>query len=421
MSGPYRLGVDVGGTHTDLALLDVSDGSMEIEKVASTPDNPARGVLGGINRFIARERPPGEIEFFAHGTTITTNALLEMGGARVGMLINKGYGAIQEIQQQARDGNPFDYFFQRPPHLAAQSDTHPIGGRMDFAGGEIEPLDEEAVLMAAAALKEKGITSVAIVYLFSYMNPDHERRSRDLIRAQWPEAHLSLSSDILPRIREWPRMSTTLLNAYLEPVLVNYLSDLSEGLDEGGVKTRQRFLVQSNGGVMPFTAAIAGTKTVHTLFSGPAAGVQAAAHLAAREAQGGLVTLDMGGTSCDIAFIEDGAPLEVTECEVARRRLDVPALDLTTISAGGGSIAWIDGGGLLAVGPRSAGADPGPVCYGKGGQDPTVTDADLALGFLDPEFFLGGAQNLDRGGALKALEEKIGKPLGLTALEAAAG
>jgi len=420
MTGPYRLGVDVGGTHTDLVLLDISDGSIEIEKVASTPANPALGVLDGVARFVARGRRPETIEYFAHGTTITTNALLEMRGAKVGMLINQGYRAIQEIQSQARDGNPFDYYFQRPTHLAPQSATFEVGGRLDYEGAEITPLDEDAVRAAAIALQAKGVASIAIVFLFSYMNAGHEQRARDVILEVWPEADVSLSSDVLPRIREWPRMSTTLLNAYLEPVLVHYISDLAAGLDTAGVQTKQRFLMQSNGGVMPFQAAIAGGKTVHTLFSGPAAGAEAAAYLAAEDAKTGLVTLDMGGTSCDIAFIEGGAPLEVTEGEVARRRLDVPALDLTTISAGGGSIAWIDGGGLLAVGPKSAGADPGPVCYGQGGEDATVTDADIACGFLNPDYFLGGAQTLDAEASLKALA-KVGEPLGLSGLEAAAG
>jgi N-methylhydantoinase A len=220
VSGPYRLGVDVGGTHTDLVLLNVADGSIEIEKVSSTPANPALGVLEGVNRFIAQGKQPDTIEFFAHGTTITTNALLEMRGAKVGMLITKGYRAIQEIQQQARDGNPFDYFFQRPTHLAPQSQTFEAGGRIDFEGNELAPLDEDAVRDAARTLKAKEVNSIAVVYLFSYMNPSHEQRTRDLILEEFPDAHVSLSSDVLPRIREWARMSTTLLNAYLEPVLV---------------------------------------------------------------------------------------------------------------------------------------------------------------------------------------------------------
>ncbi len=253
------------------------------------------------------------------------------------------------------------------------------------------------------------------------MNPAHEHETRKLIEAEFPGIPVSLSSEVLPRVREWPRLSTTLVNAYLEPVLVRYIDDLNKGLDAAGVRTRQRFLMQSNGGVMPFTAAIAGGKTVHTLLSGPAAGAQASAYLAREDARRGLVTLDMGGTSADIAFIEGGAPLEVTEGVIARRQVDVPALDMTTISAGGGSIAAVDAGGFLTVGPQSAGADPGPACYGRGGERPTVTDADLACGFLNPDYFLGGAQKLDVAAAQAALQRDIAAPLKMSLLEAAAG
>jgi N-methylhydantoinase A len=211
-----------------------------------------------------------------------------------------------------------------------------------------------------------------------------------------------------------------LLNAYLAPVLVTYIADLERRLNAAGLTTQQRFLMQSNGGVMPFAAAVTGHKTVHSLLSGPAAGAQASAHLPHESARG-LVTLDMGGTSCDIAFIEGGAPLEVTEGTVARRQLDVPALDLTTISAGGGSIVWIDRAGFLSVGPQSAGADPGPVCYGRGGENPTVTDADIVCGFLNPNYFLGGTQKIDAEAARAALEARIAKPMRMTVTEAAAG
>ncbi len=417
----FRLGVDVGGTHTDLVLLNTSTGEVSVEKVSSTPKNPALGVLNGVRNFIKKGTPPDAIEFFSHGTTITTNALLEMRGAKVGMLITAGYRAIQEIQTQGRDGNPFDYFYDKPEHLAPQSLTREISGRIGWEGDEVEPLNEDDVVAATRSLKELGVTSIAVVYLFSYANPSHEERTREIIAREFPEAHISLSSEVLPRIREWPRMSTTLLNAYLGPVLVGYINDLGRGLDEGGVSTQQRFLMQSNGGVMPFSAAVQGGKTVYTLFSGPAAGAQASAYLAGEDAKKGIVTLDMGGTSADIAFIEGGSPLEVTEVTLARRPLGVPALDMTTISAGGGSIAWVDRSNFLRVGPRSAGADPGPVCYGKGGTNPTVTDADIALGFLNPEYFLGGSQMLDKGAAERALAENIGKPLGMSVLEAASG
>jgi N-methylhydantoinase A len=419
----YRLGVDVGGTHTDLVLLDVAAGTIAVEKVATTPKNPALGIMAGIGNFAARGIDLAAIEFFSHGTTITTNALLEMRGAKVGLLINRGFRAVQETQSQARDGNPFDYFFQKPQPIAPQSLTREIGGRIDFAGAELGPLDEAAVMEAAAELKAASVRSIAVCYLFSFMNPAHERRSAELIRDIFPDAHVSLSCEVLSRVREWPRLSATLLNAYLAPVMVTYIADLEKRLDSAGLTTPQRFLMQSNGGVMPFAAAVEGHQTVHTLLSGPAAGAQASAYLPREEHMSarGLVTLDMGGTSCDIAFIEGGAPLEVTEGVVARRQLDVPALDLTTISAGGGSIVWIDRAGFLSVGPQSAGAEPGPVCYGRGGEDPTVTDADVICGFLNPDYFLGGTQRLDADAARAALERRIAAPLRMTVPQAAAG
>jgi len=417
----YRLGVDVGGTHTDLVVLDKASGELLVEKVSSTPKNPALGVLNGLSRFIARGVAPGEIEFFAHGTTITTNALLEMRGAKVGLLITKGYRAVQEVQNQARDGNLFDYFYSKPQPIAPQSLTREIPERSDHSGTVLTPLDRDAVRQAARELKDAKVDSIAVCYLFAFMNPAHEEITREIILEEYPGVSVSLSSEVLPRIREWARMSTTLLNAYLEPVLVRYIDHLNRGLDDAKVGTQQRFLMQSNGGVMPFTAAIGGGRTVHTLFSGPAAGAQASAYLARAEAQSGLVTLDMGGTSADIAFIEGGVPLESTESTIARRQIDVPALDMSSISAGGGSIAWIDGGGFLNVGPQSAGADPGPACYGRGGTRPTVTDADVVCGYLNPGYFLGGAQTLDVVASRKALQEHIADPLKMDVLEAAVG
>src|SRR5713101_1718727 len=305
----YRIGVDVGGTHTDLVLYDVATGALLVEKVASTPSNPAAGVLNGIANFVGRGIDPAQIDFFAHGTTITTNALLEMRGAKVGLLITEGYRAVQEIQTQARDGNLFDYFYEKPVPIAPQSRTREIAERTDYQGNVLIALDCAAVRRAAQELKAAGVQSIAVCYLFSFMNPTHEQETRALILSEFPGVHVSLSSEVLPRVREWPRLSTTLVNAYLEPVMVRYVGDLDAGLDAAGLMTRQRFLMQSNGGVMPFSAAIAGSRTVHTLFSGPAAGAQASAYLAGEDARTGLVTLDMGGTSADIAFIEGGAPL----------------------------------------------------------------------------------------------------------------
>jgi N-methylhydantoinase A len=421
MKNRYRLGVDVGGTHTDLVLLDMLSGELMVEKVSTTPSNPAQGVQNGIAKLIDRGFRAQDIEFFSHGTTITTNALLEMRGAKVGLLITKGYRGIQEVQNQARDTTLFDYFYKKPTPIAPQSLTQEIPERLDHSGQILVALDEEAVRQAARYLKAANVASIAVCYLFSFMNQRHELRTREILHEEYPGVSVSLSSEILPRIREWARMSTTLLNAYLEPVLVQYISLLNKGLDEMGVLTSQRFLMQSNGGVMPFSAVIAGGKSVHTLLSGPAAGAKASAYLAEETAKHGLVTVDMGGTSADIAFIEGGVPLEVTEGVIARRQVDVPALDMTTISAGGGSIAWVDDAGFLNIGPQSAGAVPGPACYGRGGSRATVTDADLICGYINPDYFLGGSQTLNLEAAKLAITKEVAQPLNLSLYQAAAG
>src|SRR5438445_6426824 len=241
----YRLGVDVGGSRTDLVLLDTTTGELSVEKVASTPKNPALGVLEGLGRFIAKGIPPAHIGFFAHGTTITTNALLESRGAKVGLLITKGYRAVQEVQNQARDGNLFNYFYSKPTPIAPQSLTKEVPERCDYVGRVLQPLDKDAVRRAARELKQAGVQSIAVCYLFSFMNPRHEQETRTLLREEFPAIHVSLSSEVLPRIREWPRLSTTLLNAYLEPVMVHYIGHLNLRLDEAGVTTQQRVLLQS--------------------------------------------------------------------------------------------------------------------------------------------------------------------------------
>lgn len=418
----YRIGVDVGGTHTDLVASDATTGALRIEKLPSSPDNPARAVLLGLERLIDGGIDPADIEFFAHGTTVTTNALLEGKGARVGLLINDGYRAICEVQTQARDeGNPFDHLFSRPAPITPPSLTREIGGRVDYAGEELAPLDRDAVAHAASDLAAQGVSSFAVCYLFSFMNDAHERATAEIIRDNVAGAQISLSSEVLPRIREWPRYSTTLVNAYLVAVLADYIADLSNGLDEREIRTKRRFLMQSNGGVMPLSAN-AESQTVHTLLSGPAAGVQGTAYLlGVRQGMRNIVTLDMGGTSCDIAFIQDGTPLEHAEAVVADRIVGVPALDVSTISAGGGSVARVNAAGLLEVGPDSAGAAPGPACYGKGGTLPTVTDADLVSGFLNPGYFLGGEVSLDSGAAISAIDSQVAGPMDVDIQTAAAG
>ncbi len=417
----YRLGVDVGGTHTDLVLADSHTGAVRIEKLPTSPGNPALAVLEGLDRLCANGVDPRDIAYFAHGTTVTTNALLEDKGARVGLLINAGFRAITEVQTQARDSNPFDHLFQRAPHITPPSRTFEIPGRIDHAGAEIAALDGDAVRDAALALADDGVRSFAVCYLFSFMNDAHERATADIIRETVPGSYVSLSSAVLPRIREWPRFSTTLVNATLVPVLARYVADIAAGLDARGATTRRRFLMQSNGGVMPL-AANPESQTVHSLLSGPAAGVQGTAWLLGRKGGvGNIVTMDMGGMSCDIAFIEDGAPLEHAEATIAGRIVGVPALDVSTISAGGGSIARVNQAGLLRVGPDSAGAEPGPACYGKGGRLPTVTDADLVCNLLNADYFLGGEVRLDGTAARAAVEHYAARPLGMAVEAAASG
>lgn len=418
----YRLGVDVGGTNTDLVLYDEASGMQLVEKLPSTPSNPATAILGGIDRLLARGISPQEIGFFAHGTTVTTNALLELKGVPIGLFITEGYTGVIDVQTQTRVGNMFDYTFQRPATLAPPEFIREIPGRMDRRGIEIAPLDVDAVRKGAEQLAARGVRSFAICYIFSFMNPAHERATAEIIRSVVPDASISMSSAVMPRIREWPRFSTTMLNAYLEPILIRYIDHLSEGLDRRGVQGSQRFLMQSNGGVMRFSGVAAGGNTVHTLLSGPAAGVQGACHLlGATDGFHGLITMDIGGTSCDIAFIDRGVPLESTECAIEGRQIDVPSLDIITIPAGGGTIAQVDRGGFLTVGPESAGAVPGPACFGRGGRLPTVTDAYIVCGLLDEQSFLGGTQKIDTSAAFQAIETHLASRLGISVADAASG
>ncbi len=418
----YRVGVDVGGTHTDMVLVDTLTGAYRVEKLPSTLHNQSVAVIEGLGRFLALGIAADEIGAFAHGTTVTTNALLEMKGARIGVLINAHMSGILEVQTQGRDGvSPFDHFFRRPEPLARPKFVREIGGRIDYLGHEFEPLDEDAVRRSARELADSGVTSFAVCFVFSFMNAAHEVRAAQIIREVAPGAFVSRSSAVLPRIREWPRFSTTMLNAYLAPALARYCGGLSDGLDSIGIHTKQRFLMQSNGGVMPLVAD-AETHTVRTLLSGPAAGVRGAAVLLGKE-QGwaNIVTMDVGGTSCDLAFIENGEPLEQAEGLIDGRVVGVPALDVVTIPAGGGSIAQVNSGGMLEVGPHSMGASPGPACYGRGGDRATVTDADVVCGALNPDYFLGGRAKLDVDAARAAIARHVATPMGVDVSVAASG
>jgi len=408
----WRIGVDVGGSFTDLVAFNTRSKETRIEKVPTVKANPTVGVMDALAKL---ERDWGvsgsDVEAFLHGTTIGTNALLEMKGARVGLLVTGGFRAIPQVQTGSQP-RPFLLFYHRPEGLVQPVHIKDVPERVDKSGEVITPLDEEATCQAVRALKDDGVTSIAISFLFAYANPSHEQTARRIIEEEHPGCIISLSSEIMPRIREWPRMSTTLVNAYLEPVLTAYLRSLDQQLAELDVTTSQRYLMQSNGGVMPFSAAIRGGRTHHTLLSGPAAGVVSAAFLCTTQGFRNLVSLDIGGTSADVAFVERGVPVEVTQGQIEGRTVYAPMVDVEAVSAGGGTIARVDSGGLLRVGPDSAGSDPGPACYGRGGTDATITDADMALGYLDPDYFLGGAMSLDPAASDRALMEGVGKPLG---------
>jgi N-methylhydantoinase A len=418
-----RIGVDIGGTHTDCVLFDPESNEIEIAKTPSTPTEPSNGVIEGVSAlFESAAYDPRDVEFFSHGTTITTNALLERDGARTGMLVTEGFRAIQETRDQARGygAATYDLSFEKPEALVPQSRTYEIPERVAATGDVEQPLNETAVREAAKELRESGVETVAVCYLFSFANAEHEQRTKEIFQKEYPDCSVSLSSEILPQLREWHRMSTTQMNAYLEPILTQYIGRLEQALRDADFNPGGEFVMQSNGGVMPFEAAKSDGNAAQTLLSGPAAGVQAGTHLTTVAGYEDVITLDMGGTSADMALVEDGEPLETTEGSIGGLDMHLPMLSIDTISTGGGTLAWLDEADNLRVGPESAGADPGPACYPEGGNKPTVTDADLLLGYLNPDYFLGGDMGLAVDDAQTAVK-RVGEPLGLDALETALG
>jgi len=417
----YRVTVDTGGTFSDFVFFNEDTGEISITKVPSTPKEPFQAVLNGIKELLDRGIAAKDISFFCHGTTVGTNALLEEKGARTGLLVTQGFRGIYEVMEQTRGYGPatYDLFFEKPRLLALPYNTEEIPERVDFRGTALKPIEIEGALQAVRSLKKKQVESVAVCLLFSFLNPDHELKIKEIFAKEFPEANLSLSCEILPQIREFYRMSTTVINAYIASVMASYLSRLEGRLKEMGVTTPKLYIMQSNGGVSTFNGAT--KKPVATVLSGPAGGVIASVGISERVGIKNIITFDMGGTSCDVALIHQGNPVVTTQGRINQRPISLPMLDIHTVSAGGGTIARIDAVGGLQVGPDSAGADPGPVCYDHGGQEITVTDANLILGVLDPDHFLGGRMKLNKQKAERLLEEKIAKPLGLGLLEAADG
>jgi N-methylhydantoinase A len=417
----YRVTVDTGGTFSDFVYLNEDTGDVSISKVPSTPDDPSRAILQGIETLLGKGVAAGDISFFCHGTTVGTNALLEGKGVRTGLLVTEGFRAIYPVGEQARPyGAPiFDVMFDKPPMLVPQSLTGEVRERVDFRGNVLVPLDEAALRDTVRGLRGEAIESLAVCLLFSFLHPEHEARVREIVAEEMPDCSISLSSDIVPQIREYHRLSTTVINAYLQPILARYIAQLERRLNGAGLTTRQKYIMQSNGGTASF--ATAARKAVTTVLSGPAGGVTAGAYACRMTGLKNIITFDMGGTSCDVALIKDGEASIANRGKIEGRDLAVPMMDINTVSAGGGTIARVDRFGMLQVGPDSAGAMPGPACYGRGGEMPTITDCNLVLGHLSEDNFLGGKMRLDSAAARRAVESKVAHPLNMGALEAAEG
>ena len=411
-----RIGVDIGGTFTDLVT--VRNGTIEVRKTPSTPAAPERGVIDGLERSRDRDGLDLEaVDFLGHGTTVATNAVLESDWADTALVTTEGFRDVLEIGRQARP-DIYDFQAEKPTPVVERDRRFEVPERLDERGDVLAPLDEGAVRDLAGDLRAADVESVAISLLHSFENDGHERRVRDLLQEEGVEASFSLSSRTLPEIREYERTLTTALNAALKPVMDRYIGRLEDGVATRDVSAALK-IMQSNGGII--TADVARDRPVNTLLSGPAAGVQGATYVAGLAGYEDVITMDMGGTSCDVSLVQGGDPLVSTDVEVGEYPVSVPTIDIHTVGSGGGSIAWLDAGEALRVGPRSAGADPGPVCYGRGGTEPTITDAHLLLGRLDPERFLSEDLDADVADVRAAVEEHVAGPLDVPVQEAAQG
>lgn len=416
-----RIGIDVGGTFTDLVCIDRA-GVVRTAKVSSTPDNQARGVFSGIEALatqygLSAPELLGQSEAIVHGTTVAANIMLEFNGAKLGLLTTRGFRDIIDIRRNYKEVS-FDIRYPAPEPIVRRRNRIGITGRMDPEGKPITPLAEDEVLEALDLFEREGIESIAVCYLFSFVNPAHELRTRELIGQRLPGIPVSLSHEVLPKVREFERLSATLVNAYTTPALERYLTRLRVQLHQAGYGG-EIYVMANNGGMLRIDSAIC--RAVDLVLSGPAGGVVAGSQLALKSGFDRVITADMGGTSYDICMSEGGRARLGTDGWINRYRVAVPSLDLHVIGAGGGSVAWVDDGGALRVGPQSAGAWPGPACYGRGGDRATVTDADLLLGYIAPDSFLGGAMVLDPEKSRVAVERHVARPLGLDLLEAAAG
>ena len=417
----FKIGIDVGGTFTDFLLMD-NDGNSDIFKVLSSPEDPSIAVMNGLNQMAEKKGISlssflGKIEIIVHGTTVTTNAVLTGNVSKTGLLTTKGFRDALQMRRGIRE-ELYNNKYLQPEPIVPRHLRFPVLERINYAGDLVEKLDEKDVIKAIELFKEQGMEALAVCFMHSYANNTNERKAEEILRKHMPDVYLSVSSSVLPQIRFYDRVSTTVLNAAVGPILKGYLSRLSIRLSENGF-SGIFLIMQSNGGVTTPEAVI--ELAASTLLSGPAAAPIAGIAYADLHGQKSFITVDMGGTSFDAALIKDAQPLVTMDGKVDRKALALPMMEINTIGAGGGSIAWIDEGGLLRMGPKSAGARPGPVCYGLGGKEPSCSDANLILGYLSSDFFAGGEMKLDKKAAEVAIKKTVAKPMEMDLIEAAYG
>ncbi len=428
--GHHRVAIDIGGTFTDCVIVDERSGALEVIKVPSTPADPSVGFVNALDRVIGQHRvDPASISLVLHATTVATNAILEGKLARTALVITRGFADLLEIARQIRP-RLYDLEAMKPPPLVPRELCFEVGERLDSDGAVIEQLDPADVEAAIESIAAAGVEAVVVCLLHSYLNPVHELEVAEQIRAALPDLFVSASSDVCPQMGEYARACTALVNAGLVPHVSGYFGRISSALEDLGI-TGALNVMKSDGGLMPVDLVVC--LPMEIIESGPAAGVIGVAELARRNGFPRVVCFDMGGTTAKAGLLIDGEPILTPSFEVGSHAvagdkgrgsgypIRAPMVDLVEVGAGGGSIAWIDSGGILRVGPRSAGAVPGPVCYGKGATEPTVTDANVALGRIDPDYFLGGEITLDRARAWQAIDEKLAQPLGISVPAAALG
>lgn len=423
----YRVGVDIGGTFTDIFLLSHQGNEIAIGKVLTTPRDPAAAVINGLQTLLdERHIPPSTVTHLVHGTTLITNAIIERKGAKTGLITTRGFRDALEIGRERRY-DIYDISLENPEPLVPRFLRREVNERLDNTGQVLTPLDPQEALAVIRSLVDDGVEALAVCLLHSFRNPAHERLIKKLVTEHFPQLFCSLSCEVMPEIREYERTSTTAANVYVKPLAQQYLNKLNADLRALGLP-RDIFIMLSNGGIT--SCSVAGEYPIRLIESGPAAGALAAVFYSTHRQLDRVISFDMGGTTAKICLIDHGKPLLTTDFEAARvyrfkkgsgLPLKVPVVEMIEIGAGGGSIARVDQLGLLKVGPHSAGSEPGPVCYDRGGEEPTVTDADLVLGYLSPDYFLGGKMRLNLDKARRAIEEKIAKLLKVDLLRAAWG